>query len=376
MTRPLPTPRKSRFRRNLRPGVGGGYYARHWCRTGMDAVVASRVVAAPVGLHRQGRPARSISVSYTTCTSAMTRGSCRSHVGSLEEMADRSGIQWTGSTWNPTTGCNRISPGCDNCYALTLAARLKAMGQAKYQSDGEERTSGPGFGLAIHEDALDAPLKWRAPRLIFVNSMSDLFHEDVPFDFIQKVFDVMRRTPRHTYQVLTKRSKRLAALAPQIQWPTNVWMGVSIETARYAFRTRHLASVPAAVRFLSCEPLLGPIPSLDLDGIDWVIVGGESGKHARPLKLEWVRSIRQQCADRSVDLFVKQLGTVWSAAEGHGRTHGGDWTAWPPDIRIREMPTAKDAACRSTDRLAGSQARSMVFRSRSPFESVLVTPSS
>ncbi len=306
----------------------------------------------------------------------MTRGSCRSHVGSLEEMADRSGIQWTGSTWNPTTGCNRISPGCDNCYALTLAARLKAMGQAKYQSDGEERTSGPGFGLAIHEDALDAPLKWRAPRLIFVNSMSDLFHEDVPFDFIQKVFDVMRRTPRHTYQVLTKRSKRLAALAPQIQWPTNVWMGVSIETARYAFRTRHLASVPAAVRFLSCEPLLGPIPSLDLDGIDWVIVGGESGKHARPLKLEWVRSIRQQCADRSVDLFVKQLGTVWSAAEGHGRTHGGDWTAWPPDIRIREMPTAKDAACRSTDRLAGSQARSMVFRSRSPFESVLVTPSS
>ncbi len=180
------------------------------------------------------------------------------------------------------------------------------MGQAKYQNDGDDRTSGPGFGLALHEDALNTPLKWRAPRLIFVNSMSDLFHENVPLDFIQKVFDVMRRTPRHTYQVLTKRSKRLATLASEIQWPNNVWMGVSIETDRYVFRARHLALVPAAVRFLSCEPLLEALPSLDLDGIDWVIIGGESGKHARPLELAWVREIQQQCADRSVKLFVKQ----------------------------------------------------------------------
>ena len=257
-------------------------------------------------------------------------------------MGDRSAIQWTGSTWNPTTGCDRTSPGCDNCYALTLAARLKAMGQAKYQNDGDDRTSGPGFGLALHEDALNTPLKWRAPRLIFVNSMSDLFHENVPLDFIQTVFDVMRRTPRHTYQVLTKRSKRLATLASEIQWPNNVWMGVSIETDRYVFRARHLALVPAAVRFLSCEPLLGALPSLDLDGIDWVIIGGESGKHARPLELAWVREIQQQCADRSVKLFVKQLGTIWSSTEGYGRTHGGNSVFWPHDVRVRQMPARHD----------------------------------
>lgn len=254
-------------------------------------------------------------------------------------MADRSGIQWTGSTWNPTTGCDRTSPGCDNCYALTLAARLQAMGQPKYADDGDPRTSGPGFKLTVHEDALDIPKRWRAGRLIFVNSMSDLFHEHVPLEFVQRVFDVMRATPRHTYQVLTKRSKRLAAIADQIDWPENVWMGVSIESDRYTFRSRHLAETRAAVKFLSCEPLLGPLPSLKLDGIDWCIVGGESGKHARPMELIWARDIRDACARSGTAVFVKQLGTVWSVSEGHGRTHGGEWDLWPPDLRVRDMPT-------------------------------------
>lgn len=256
----------------------------------------------------------------------------------IGDMGDRSGIQWTGSTWNPTTGCDRTSPGCDNCYALTLAARLRAMGQPKYQNDGDDRTSGPGFKLTTHDDALDVPKRWRAGRLIFVNSMSDLFHEDVPLEFIERVFEVMAETPRHTYQVLTKRSKRLAVIANQLAWPSNVWMGVSIENDRYTFRARHLADVPAAVRFLSCEPLLGPMPSLDLTNIDWCIVGGESGKLARPLELAWIRDIQQKCVNSHVALFVKQLGTVWSVENGHGRTHGGEWDAWPPDLQIRDMP--------------------------------------
>jgi protein gp37 len=256
-------------------------------------------------------------------------------------MGDKSGIQWTGSTWNPTTGCDRTSPGCDNCYALTLAARLKAMGQPKYQVDGDARTSGPGFGLTRHEESLTIPHRWRAGRLIFVNSMSDLFHEDVPLEFIKRVFDVMAETPRHTYQVLTKRSKRLAASAHELPWPENVWMGVSIESDRYTFRARHLAEVPAAIRFLSCEPLLGPLPSLDLTGIHWAIVGGESGQHARPLDLAWLRSIRDACASASTELFVKQLGSAWSAECGHGRSHGGEWDLWPTDLRIRKMPDGR-----------------------------------
>lgn len=253
-------------------------------------------------------------------------------------MGDRSGIQWTAATWNPTTGCDRISPGCDNCYALTLAARLKGMGQRKYQADGDERTSGPGFGLTVHENALDIPLRWKRGRLIFVNSMSDLFHEGVPVEFIDRVFDVMRRTPQHTYQVLTKRSRRLARLAPDLDWPDNMWMGVSIESDRYAFRARHLADVPAAVRFLSCEPLLDPVPSLDLGSVDWVIAGGESGKHARPIDLQWVLDLRDRCSAAGVAFFVKQLGTAWAIETGRGRTHGGDWDQWPEDLRVREMP--------------------------------------
>ena len=253
-------------------------------------------------------------------------------------MGDRSAIQWTEATWNPTTGCDRTSPGCDNCYALKLAARLKRMGQPKYQVDGDPTTSGPGFNLTIHDTALDIPLHWRTGRHIFVNSMSDLFHPEVPLEFIAQILDVDRRTPQHTYQVLTKRAQRLASVADELEWPPNVWMGVSIENDRYTFRVRRLAAVPAAVKFVSCEPLLGPLPSLALDGVDWVIIGGESGTDARPLDLSWVRDVRDKCEAMGVHLFVKQLGTAWSLQEGHGRTHGGDIDLWPQDLRIRRMP--------------------------------------
>ncbi len=223
-------------------------------------------------------------------------------------MADKSAIEWTEATWNPTTGCDRMSPGCDNCYALSLAKRLKAMGQPKYQRDGSERTSGPGFGLTLHPSVLPLPKTWSTPRTIFVNSMSDLFHPEVPFGYIQEVFSVVADTPQHTYQVLTKRSKRLVELADSLSWPANLWVGVSVENDRYTFRINHLRQVPAAVRFLSCEPLLGPLDHLDLDGIGWVIVGGESGKNARPMDPAWVRSIRDQCAVAGVPFFFKQWG--------------------------------------------------------------------
>ena len=223
-------------------------------------------------------------------------------------MSNGSSIEWTDATWNPTTGCDRVSAGCDNCYALTLARRLKAMGLAKYQNDGDPRTSGPGFALTLHEDTLTAPYRWRAPRLVFVDSMSDLFHPDVPPAFIQKVFAVMADTPRHTYQILTKRSRRLAALAPDLDWPPNVWMGVSVENDRYAFRVDHLRSVEAAVRFVSAEPLLGPLPGLDLSSIHWLIAGGESGPNARPMDKAWVRNLRDQCREADVSFFFKQWG--------------------------------------------------------------------
>ncbi|MBU1227465.1 MAG: phage Gp37/Gp68 family protein [Actinobacteria bacterium] len=223
-------------------------------------------------------------------------------------MSNGSSIEWTEATWNPTTGCDRVSPGCDNCYALTLAKRLKAMGSAKYQRDGDPRTSGPGFGLTLHPDALDLPRRWAKPRAVFVNSMSDLFHPEVPVGFIQDVLDVMADTPRHTYQILTKRSKRLASLAPSLPWPPNVWMGVSIETSRYLYRADHLRSVPAAVRFLSLEPLLGPLQGLDLTGVGWVIVGGESGPQARPIDESWVTEIRDRCEQAGIPFFFKQWG--------------------------------------------------------------------
>ncbi|MDQ6836858.1 MAG: phage Gp37/Gp68 family protein [Actinomycetota bacterium] len=238
-------------------------------------------------------------------------------------MADRSSIEWTEATWNPTTGCDRTSPGCDHCYAATLAKRLKAMGQAKYQADGDPRTSGPGFAITCHPDSLAIPGRWRTPRTVFVNSMSDLFHNGVDEAFIAEVFDVMADCPQHTFQVLTKRSKRLAAVADRIHWPANVWMGVSIENDQYRFRADHLRAVGAAVRFLSVEPMLGPVRNLDLDGIDWVIVGGESGRDARPVDACWVRDLRDRCAENEVAFFFKQWGGPTPKAGGRildGRT--------------------------------------------------------
>jgi protein gp37 len=243
-------------------------------------------------------------------------------------MADKSAIEWTEATWNPTTGCDRVSAGCDNCYALTLAKRLKAMGSAKYQTDGDPRTSGPGFGVAIHEDALNIPHRWRDPRVVFVNSMSDLFHARVPVDYVRRVFQVMADTPRHTYQVLTKRASRLAKLAPHLDWPENVWMGVSVEDDSQADRVERLRGVPAAVRFVSAEPLLGPLLDLNLDGIQWLIAGGESGQGCRPMDPEWVRSLRDQCLMAGTAFFFKQWGGRTPKAGGR-MLDGRTWDEMP-----------------------------------------------
>lgn len=239
-------------------------------------------------------------------------------------MGDKSAIEWTEATWNPTTGCDKTSPGCDNCYALTLSKRLKAMGQAKYQRDGDPRTSGPGFGLTIHPDTLDVPASWSSPRVIFVNSMSDLFHKDVPIGYIRQVFDVIAETPQHQYQVLTKRSKRLAEVGQRLDWPANLWMGVSVESTKYRFRLDHLREVGAAVRFVSAEPLLGPLQDLDLEGIHWLIAGGESGARARAMDPAWVVDLRNQCQSAGVPFFFKQWGGHTPKAGGRqleGRTY-------------------------------------------------------
>jgi protein gp37 len=230
-------------------------------------------------------------------------------------MATRSNIEWTEMTWNPVTGCTKVSPGCANCYAERMAKRLKAMGAARYAD---------GFAVRMHEDALEAPLHWKAPRKIFVNSMSDLFHKDVPLAFIQRVFEVMNRCPQHQFQILTKRAARLAQVASQLQWTPNIWMGVSVEDQKRAQRAKLLAQVPACVRFLSVEPLLGPIPALPLDGIHWVIVGGESGPGARPMKAEWVEDILRQCRGHDVAFFFKQWGGIQKHRTGRllrGRTY-------------------------------------------------------
>jgi protein gp37 len=234
-------------------------------------------------------------------------------------MATRTGINWTDSTWNPTTGCDRVSPGCDNCYALTQAARMKAMGSPAYQLDGDPRTSGPGFALTLHPDRLDLPRRWANSRFIFVNSMSDLFHESVPDEFIAEVFAVMADTPRHTYQVLTKRSRRIARSADSFTWPTNLWMGISLESARYRFRIDHLREVPSAKRFISAEPLLAATGPLDLTGIDWLIAGGESGPGARPLQTQWLRDIRDGCLAQGTDFWFKQWGAWIESPEGTRR---------------------------------------------------------
>lgn len=243
-------------------------------------------------------------------------------------MSDKSSIEWTEATWNPTTGCDRVSAGCDNCYALTLAKRLKAMGAAKYQNDGDPRTSGPGFGLTVHPEALSTPYSWKRPRIVFVNSMSDLFHARVPLSFIRDVFEVISDTPRHTYQVLTKRPRRLARIADQLEWPSNLWMGTSVESADQYQRVLDLVKVPASIRFLSCEPLLGPIPDVPLAGIDWVIAGGESGPKARPMEPTWVRELRDSCRASSTPFFFKQWGGIRPKSGGR-ELDGQTWDEMP-----------------------------------------------
>lgn len=230
-----------------------------------------------------------------------------------------SSIEWTESTWNPLTGCTKISPGCKHCYAERMAGRLQAMGQRNYVN---------GFNLTLHEDALEIPLRWRKPQMIFVNSMSDLFHEDVPVDFIQRAFYVMTRARWHQFQILTKRAERLSAVSPLLSWPPNIWMGVSIENADYLWRIDHLRHTPAHLKFLSLEPLLGPLSEINLDGIDWVIVGGESGPGARPMREEWVVEIRDRCATASVPFFFKQWGGVSKKRSGR-LLEGKTWDAVP-----------------------------------------------
>lgn len=247
-------------------------------------------------------------------------------------MATRTGIQWTEVTWNPTTGCDRVSAGCDHCYALTLARRLKAMGVPKYQSDGDPRTSGPGFAVRVHRVALDEPYRWRTPRTVFVNSMSDLFHARVPLGFVRDVFDVIADTPQHTYQVLTKRSARMRKVADKLCWPGNLWMGVSVESAEVFRRIDDLREVSAAVRFLSCEPLLGPLDGIDLRGIGWVIAGGESGPNYRPMRLEWARAIRDAARDAGVPFFFKQWGGRTPKALGR-ELDGVVWDEMPAFVR-------------------------------------------
>lgn len=277
-------------------------------------------------------------------------------------MATRTGIEWTQTTWNPTTGCDRISPGCDNCYALTLARRLKAMGLAKYQNDGDPRTSGPGFAVTCHEDVLAEPMSWRKPKTVFVNSMSDIGHARVPAEFVARIWAVMALTPQHTYQLLTKRPRHLAATLSQerfrtglvrsairehlaarpdlgrnfadlprgpFTWPVpNAWIGTSIESDKYVGRADALRAAPAATRFLSLEPLLGPLPSLDLTRIDWVIAGGESGPGHRPVDLDWIRDLRDRCEARDIAFFFKQVGGTTPKAGGRD-LDGRTWDQMP-----------------------------------------------
>lgn len=228
----------------------------------------------------------------------------------------RTGIEWTEVTWNPTTGCDRLSEGCDHCYALTLAKRLQAMGSTKYQTDGDSRTSGPGFGVAEHPTSLAIPFTWRKSRRVFVNSMSDLFHARISTDFIQRVFDVMERTPQHTYQILTKRPKRAAMLSAVLPWPPNVWFGVTVETADYLWRIDKLRQTPATVKFVSAEPLLGSLADADLSGVDWLIAGGESGPNFRVMNEQWARELRDKCLKEGVAFFFKQWGGRTPKANG------------------------------------------------------------
>jgi protein gp37 len=239
-------------------------------------------------------------------------------------VGELSAIEWTDATWNPVTGCTKISPGCKNCYAERLAFRLKAMGNPRYRA---------GFDVTLHRDQIDLPLRWRQPKRIFVNSMSDLFHEAVPDGFIGEVFDVMAKAHWHTFQVLTKRADRLRSLAPTLRWAPNIWQGVSVESAGYFSRIDGLREVLAAVRVLSLEPLLGPLQDLPLQGIDWVIVGGESGPNCRPVSIDWVRDIRDQCRAVGVPFFFKQWGGRTPKAGGRA-LDGRSWDEMPATTQL------------------------------------------
>ncbi len=230
-------------------------------------------------------------------------------------MATLSKIEWTEATWNPVTGCSKISAGCKNCYAERMAKRLKSMGVEAYKN---------GFEVSLQEHALTTPLKWKKPKIIFVNSMSDLFHKDVPSSFIYKVFEVMNKCPQHTFQVLTKRPSRLSKLHSKLNWTSNIWMGVSVETPKFYSRIEKLSRCGAAIKFLSCEPLLSSLPDIPLANIDWVIAGGESGPNSREMKPEWVREIRDQCDEEGISFFFKQWGGKNKKAAGRtldGVTH-------------------------------------------------------
>ena len=255
-------------------------------------------------------------------------------------MAQASSIEWTESTWNPVTGCTKISPGCAHCYAERMAKRLQAMGQGRYHN---------GFVLTLQPDVLEVPLRWKRPRMIFVNSMSDLFHKDVPAEFIEECFAVMQRASQHTFQVLTKRPERAAELASRLSWPDNVWMGTTVESADYVPRIHSLTRIPAAVRFLSIEPLLGLIPRLPLKGIHWVIVGGESGPNARPMEASWVLQIRDRCLASEVPFFFKQWGGVNKKKMGR-KLQGRTWDGLP--IPSRESEDGAHNVGQSSSRVA------------------------
>jgi protein gp37 len=242
-------------------------------------------------------------------------------------VADNSAIEWTEATWNPVTGCDPVSPGCAHCYAKTFAERWRGIPGHSYEQ---------GFDIRFWPERLEQPLRWTRPRMIFVNSMSDLFHEDVPLGYIEQVFDVMRRAERHTFQILTKRHERLAEIAGELSWHPNVWIGVSIENRRFVHRADYLREVDAAVRFISAEPLLGPLDGLDLSGIDWLIAGGESGPGHRPVRIEWLRELRDRCLDEEVAYFFKQWGG--HRPKSGGRSLDGEkWSQMPQTRSIERV---------------------------------------
>jgi len=248
-------------------------------------------------------------------------------------MANRSKIEWTETTWNPVTGCSKISTGCAHCYAERMSKRLKAMGQPNYSN---------GFQVTTHVDMLERPIKWKKPQIVFVNSMSDLFHEDVPFPFIKNVFQVMQQASHHIFQVLTKRSERLADIASKLPWPENVWMGVTVENQDNAYRMEALRKIPAAIRFVSFEPLLGPINDPNFSSIDWAIVGGESGPGARVMKPEWVLKILEKCRDYDVPFFFKQWGGQNRKKNGR-LLQGNTYDEMPDEIKQHTAQLAKSA---------------------------------